>query len=72
MVRFHAARAIAMNPTALERYRVLGLTLLLEGQMTEAVRVLREAAGMHGAGSYIGLGSVEQALEWAELNRVCP
>jgi Flp pilus assembly protein TadD len=45
-------RAIAMNPAAEETYRVLGLTLAIEGQATEAERVLREAVTMHGTGSY--------------------
>jgi Flp pilus assembly protein TadD len=45
-------RAIAMNPTAEESYRVLGLALALDGQFDESERVLREAVNMHGAGSY--------------------
>jgi eukaryotic-like serine/threonine-protein kinase len=50
--RYHLMRAIAMNPAAEETYRVLGLTLAIEGQATEAERVLREAVTMHGTGSY--------------------
>ena len=41
-----------MNPTAEETYRVLGLTLAIDGQHDEAERVLREAVAMPGAGSY--------------------
>jgi serine/threonine-protein kinase len=50
--RYHLTRAIAMNPGAEETYRVLGLTLAIEGELDEAERVLREAVSMHGAGSY--------------------
>ena len=50
--RFHLDRAIAMNPNAEESYRVLGLTLAVEGDLAEAERVLREAASMPEAGSY--------------------
>jgi serine/threonine-protein kinase len=45
-------RAIAMNPGAEETYRVLGLTLAIEGQLEEAERVLRQAVSMPGTGSY--------------------
>jgi serine/threonine protein kinase/Tfp pilus assembly protein PilF len=50
--RYHLTRAIAMNRGAEETYRVLGLTLAIEGELDEAERVLREAVSMHGAGSY--------------------
>jgi eukaryotic-like serine/threonine-protein kinase len=50
--RYHLTRAIAMNPGAEETYRVLGLTLAIEGQLEESERVLREAVSMPGAGSY--------------------
>jgi serine/threonine-protein kinase len=50
--RYHLARAVAMNPEAEETYRVLGLTLAIEGQLDEAERVLRDAVTMHGSGSY--------------------
>jgi serine/threonine protein kinase/Tfp pilus assembly protein PilF len=50
--RFHLDRAIAMNPNAEETYRILGITLTLEGDHAEAERVLREAAVMPEAGSY--------------------
>src|SRR4051812_19414439 len=41
--RYHLDRAIAMNPTGEESYRIQGLILTLLGQYTEAERVLREA-----------------------------
>jgi TolB-like protein/Tfp pilus assembly protein PilF len=50
--RFHLDRAIAMNPNAEESYRVLGITLSLQGDHAEAERVLREASEMSEAGSY--------------------
>ncbi|MDQ6829884.1 MAG: protein kinase [Gemmatimonadota bacterium] len=50
--RYHLSRAIEMNPEAEETYRVLGLSLTVEGNHVESVRVLREASVMHGAGSY--------------------
>ncbi len=50
--RHHITRAIEANPMAEESYRVLGITLALEGRLEESERVLREAVGMHGAGSY--------------------
>lgn len=50
--RYHLGRALAMNPAAEETYRVLGLTLAVDGQADEAERVLRRAVLMHGSGSY--------------------
>ncbi|MDP3774024.1 MAG: tetratricopeptide repeat protein [Gemmatimonadales bacterium] len=50
--RYHFTRAIAMNPTAEETYRILGLTFAELGRFEEAERVLREAAGLPGAGAY--------------------
>lgn len=50
--RYHLERALTMNPAAEETYRVLGLSLAVEGQATEAERVLRRAVLMHGSGSY--------------------
>jgi len=51
-VRYHLERAIAMNPTAEESYRMLGLSLAVEGAVDEATQVLREAAAMPEAGTY--------------------
>jgi serine/threonine-protein kinase len=41
--RYHLDRAIAMNPTAEESYRIQGLILTIAGQYPAAERVLREA-----------------------------
>src|SRR6202165_1565681 len=43
--RYHLDRAIAMNPTAEESFRILGLILTLQQQFPAAGRVLREAPG---------------------------
>jgi serine/threonine-protein kinase len=59
--RYHLTRAIEMNPTAEENYRILGLVLALDGQFEESVRVLREAVTMPGAGTYT-LGTLGFAL----------
>jgi serine/threonine protein kinase/tetratricopeptide (TPR) repeat protein len=110
--RYHLSRAIEMNPEAEETYRVLGLSLAIDGDLVEAERVLREAITLRGAGAYaiatlgyvlgrrgdrdgalalvsdlekraasgyvssvafatlyIGLGDVEQALDWTERAR---
>ena len=50
--RDHLARAIEMNPMAIESYRILGMTLALQGELGEAERVLREASTLPGAGAY--------------------
>jgi serine/threonine-protein kinase len=50
--RYHLDRAIAMNPNAEESYRMLGLTLVMEGQLAEGLRVLRETVAMPEAGTY--------------------
>ncbi len=50
--RYHLARAIAMNPTAKETYRVLGLVLGQQGQWAEAERVIREGMALPGTGTY--------------------
>ncbi|HEV8216488.1 MAG TPA: hypothetical protein VGP95_11650, partial [Gemmatimonadaceae bacterium] len=50
--RFHLERAITMNPNAEENFRVLGIALAAEGKLADAVRVLREAVCMPGAGTY--------------------
>jgi len=49
---YHLTRAIEMNPTAEESYRVLGLARALAGDLPGAERVLREARELPGAGSY--------------------
>jgi eukaryotic-like serine/threonine-protein kinase len=50
--RYHLTRAIAMNPTAAENHRMLGLTLAHQGQLDEAERVLRDALALPAAGAY--------------------
>jgi serine/threonine-protein kinase len=50
--RQHLERAIAMNPNAEETFRVLGLSLSIEGRHAEAIQVLEEAVQMEGAGAY--------------------
>ncbi|MDQ6770806.1 MAG: tetratricopeptide repeat-containing serine/threonine-protein kinase [Gemmatimonadota bacterium] len=49
--RYHMSRAIAMNPTAEESYRIQGLILTLLGEYPEAERTLREALDLASAGS---------------------
>ncbi len=49
---YHFFRAIAMNPTAEESYRMLGLAHALAGDLATAEGVLREARGLPGAGAY--------------------
>ena len=44
--RYHLDRAIAMNPTAEESFRIQGLVLTLDGQYESAERVLREALAL--------------------------
>jgi serine/threonine-protein kinase len=50
--RDHLGRAIEMNPTAVESYRILGPTLALQGDLDEAERVLRDTLALPGAGAY--------------------
>ena len=50
--RHHLERAIEMNPTAEETYRILGLVHSGEGRHADAVATLREALALPGAGSY--------------------
>jgi serine/threonine-protein kinase len=50
--RYHLDRAITMNPNAEETFRVLGLTLGLDGAYDEAVRVLEEAQLLPESGTY--------------------
>jgi len=49
---YHLSRAVAMNPTAEESYRMLGLTHALNGDLVTAERVLRESRELPGAGAY--------------------
>jgi serine/threonine-protein kinase len=50
--QYHLSRVIAMNPTAEESYRVLGLTFALQGNFEWAERTLREAVDLPGASTY--------------------
>ena len=50
--RYYLLRAIAMNPTAAETYRILALTYLEQGDLAEAERIAREALELPAAGSY--------------------
>jgi serine/threonine-protein kinase len=43
LARYHLHRAIAMHPTGEETYRVLGMSLAVDGQLADSERVLREA-----------------------------
>jgi serine/threonine protein kinase/Flp pilus assembly protein TadD len=49
--RYHLSRAIAMNPTAEESYRIQGLILTMLGEYAEAERMLREALGLASPGT---------------------
>ena len=60
--RYHLGRAIAMNPTAEESYRIQGLVLTLAGENAEAERVLREAVGLASAGSTYTKATLAYAL----------
>ncbi|HXY70116.1 MAG TPA: protein kinase [Gemmatimonadales bacterium] len=59
--RWHAGRAVEMNPTQEESHRILGMSLTFEGRLAEAERVLREARALPGAGAY-ALGTLGFAL----------
>ena len=50
--RYYLLRAIAMNPTATETYRILALTYTEQGDLAEAERIAREALELPAAGSY--------------------
>ncbi|HEU4787965.1 MAG TPA: protein kinase [Gemmatimonadaceae bacterium] len=72
--RYHLERAIEMNPTAEETYRILGLVLSMEGKHGDAVSVLREAIGLPGAGGYTAatLGyALARANKREEAERIC-
>lgn len=62
--RYHLERAIEMNPTSEESYRILGLSLAVEGRAAEAVATLRDAAAMPEAGS-LTAGALAYALDRA-------
>jgi serine/threonine-protein kinase len=49
---YHLTRAIEMNPTAAESYRMLGAALAYLGRAAEAERVVRDALGLPGAAAY--------------------
>jgi serine/threonine-protein kinase len=49
--RYHMSRAIAMNPTAEESYRIQGLILSMLGEHAEAERMLREALDLASPGT---------------------
>src|SRR2546425_159677 len=49
---YHLSRAIAMNPTAVETYRVLALAFAQQGQWAEAERATREGMTLAAAGPY--------------------
>ena len=65
--RYHLERAIEMNPTSEESYRILGLSLAVEGRAQEAVATLREAIAMPGAGT-LTQGTLAYALDRAGLH----
>ena len=50
--RDHLARAIEMNPMAVESHRILAITLAQQGEVRDAERVLREALTLPAAGAY--------------------
>jgi serine/threonine protein kinase/Tfp pilus assembly protein PilF len=107
--RDHLARAIEMNPMAVESYRMLATSVALQGDLEEGERLFRETLTLPAAGAYtkaglgwvlamagrraeaealleeieesaretyvspvpfsilhIGLGNVDQAIDWAE------
>src|SRR5256886_17370717 len=50
--RYHLSRAIAMNPTAAETYRVLAPAFAQQGQWAEAERATREGLAPAAAAPY--------------------
>jgi serine/threonine-protein kinase len=50
--RYHLSRAVAMNPTAAESFRVLGLVLAHQEQWNDAERVIRDGLALPAAGAY--------------------
>jgi tetratricopeptide (TPR) repeat protein len=59
-VRHHLGRAMGMNPTQEENYRILGMGLSLQGHHTEAIQVLREGTALADESTYTGA-----TLGWA-------
>lgn len=51
-VRHHISRAMEMNPTQEENYRILGISLSMQGHGREAIQVLREGRSLPGSSSY--------------------
>jgi serine/threonine protein kinase/Tfp pilus assembly protein PilF len=51
-VRHHLSRAMEMNPTQEENYRILGMSLSLQGHGAEAIQVLREGAALPDSSTY--------------------
>ena len=52
----HLRRAIAMNPTSQENYRLLGLALAQQGSYDQAERALREAVSIPEETAYAAAG----------------
>ena len=50
--RHHLERAIEMNPTAEETYRILGLVQSVDGRNEDAIATLRDALALPDAGTY--------------------
>jgi len=63
--RYHLDRAIAMNPTAEESYRIQGLLLTFEKQFVAAERVLREGLTLAGAGGTMTKATLAYSLAQA-------
>jgi serine/threonine-protein kinase len=59
---YHLDRAIAMNPTAEESYRIQGLILTLQGQFAAAETMLHEALALAPAGSTYTKATLGYAL----------
>ncbi len=60
----HLARAIEMNPTSEENFRILGLVQVMAGRVNEGVATLREATTMAGTGT-LTTGTLAYALDRA-------
>src|SRR5438132_13318149 len=53
---YHLRRAVAMNPTSEDTYRVMGLVLMQQGAYAEAERAFREAITLSPDLSYATAG----------------